>query len=68
MAKEAYLDGKRGLFLWQKRPISMAKEAYFYGKRGLFLWQKRPTGVGVPELALVGQHGHGRLEKIEAQT
>ena len=31
MAKEAYLDGKRGLFLWQKRPISMAKEAYLEG-------------------------------------
>jgi recombinational DNA repair protein RecT len=42
MAKEAYSYGKRGLFIWQKRPVHMAKEAYSYGKRGLFLWQKRP--------------------------
>ena len=42
MAKEAYLYSKRGLFIWQKRPIYMAKEACLYGKRGLFIWQKRP--------------------------
>ena len=35
VAKETYLYGKRGLFLWQKRPIPMAKETYLYGKRGL---------------------------------
>ena len=40
--KEAYLYGKRCLFIWQTRPIYMAKEAYLYGKRGLFIWQKRP--------------------------
>ena len=27
---------KRGLLIWQKRPIYMAKEAYLHGKRGLF--------------------------------
>ena len=32
MAKEAYLYGKRGLFIWQKRPVYMAEEAYSYGK------------------------------------
>ena len=42
VAKEAYLDGyylhgKRGLSIWQKRPIYMAKEAYLYGKRGATL-------------------------------
>jgi len=26
MAKEAYLSVKRGLFIWQMRPIYMAKE------------------------------------------
>ena len=35
MAKEAYSYGKRGLFIWQKRPVHMAKEAYSYGKKGL---------------------------------
>jgi predicted metal-binding protein len=49
MAKEAYSYGKRGLFIWQKRPIHMAKEAYSYGKRGLFIWQKRPTNNGMPQ-------------------
>ena len=33
MAKEAYLYGKRGLFIWQKRPVYMAKEAYLYAFR-----------------------------------
>ena len=28
MAKEAYLYGKRGLFIRQKRPIYTAKDAY----------------------------------------
>jgi len=28
MAKEAYSCGKRGLFMWQKRPIHVAKEPY----------------------------------------
>jgi len=42
MAKEAYSYGKRGLFIWQKRPVHMALEAYSYGKSGLFIWQKRP--------------------------
>jgi|NorSeaMetagenome_1021524.scaffolds.fasta_scaffold150812_1 hypothetical protein len=27
MAEEAYVYGKRGLFVWQKRPMRMAKEA-----------------------------------------
>jgi hypothetical protein len=40
-AKEAYSYGKRGLFIWQKRPIHMAKETYSYGKRDLVLWQMR---------------------------
>ena len=31
-AKETYLQGKRDLFTWQKRPIYMAKETYSYGK------------------------------------
>ena len=26
MAKDAYLSGRRGLFIWQMRPIYMAKE------------------------------------------
>jgi len=43
MAKEANSCGKRGLFMWKKRPIRMAKEAFSYGKRGLFMWQKRPN-------------------------
>jgi hypothetical protein len=33
MAKEAYIYRKRGLHIWQNRPIYMAKEAYTYGKR-----------------------------------
>ena len=28
VSKETYVYGKRGLFIWQKRPIDMAKEAY----------------------------------------
>jgi len=40
MAKEAYVYGKRDLFIWQKRPIHMAKETYSYGKRGLRIWKK----------------------------
>ena len=35
MVKETYLNGKRDLFIWQKRPIHMKKETYLYGKRGL---------------------------------
>ena len=50
MAKEAYLYGKRGLFIWQKRPVYMAKEAYLYGKRGLFTWQNRPIEFSIPEV------------------
>jgi len=53
MARGTYLDGKRDLFRWQKRPIhmvraalssgiDMAKETYLDGKRYLFRWQKRP--------------------------
>jgi hypothetical protein len=45
MAKEAYAYGKRGLFIWQKRPMHTAKEAYSYGKRGLFIRQKRPIKI-----------------------
>ena len=41
-AKETYLCSKRGLFLWQKRPIYVVKETYLCGKRDLFVWQKRP--------------------------
>jgi hypothetical protein len=43
MAKEAYIDCKRGLHRCQKRPTKMAKEAYIDGKRGLHRWQKRPV-------------------------
>ena len=35
--------GKRGLFIWQKRPIYMAKETHLYGKRDPFIWQKRSS-------------------------
>ena len=31
-AKETYLQGKRDLFTWQKRPIYKAKETYLHGK------------------------------------
>jgi len=70
--KESYLYGKRGLFIWQKRPLAvtqhsglrqcqkrpiyMAKEAYFYGKRGLFIWQKRPIYMA-KEAYLYGKRG-----------
>ena len=47
MAKEAYLYGKTGLFVWQNWPICMAKEAYSHGKRGPFAWQKRPICMGM---------------------
>jgi len=47
MAKEAYLDGKRGLFRWQKRPIQMAKEAYLDGKRGLMPLGDLHDGINV---------------------
>ena len=43
MAKETYLNGKRDLLEWQKRPTYMAKETYLNGKRDLLIWQKRPT-------------------------
>ena len=48
MAKETYLYGKRGLFVWQKRPICMAisypdrAQVCLRVKRDLFVWQKRP--------------------------
>ena len=35
MAKEAYVDGKKGLKATAKRPMHTAKEAYSYGERGL---------------------------------
>jgi hypothetical protein len=35
MAKEAYVYGKRGLCIWQKRPMYIAEEAYLCDKRGL---------------------------------
>ena len=53
--------GKRGLLIWQKRPIDMAKETHrntgtravrscslnsmLYGKRDLLIWQKRPIDI-----------------------
>ena len=52
MPKEAYLYGKRGLCVCQKRPTCMAKEAYLYGKRGLFVWQKRPIEIIIPEVCV----------------
>ena len=54
MAKEAYSYDKRGLFIWQKRPITHTKETYRYTgipevcvsvKRDVFTWQKRPILV-----------------------
>jgi len=39
MAKEAYLYGKRGLFVWQTRPICMEKEAYLYGNENECRWR-----------------------------
>ena len=45
MAKEACLYGKRGLVIWQKRPIDMEKDACLYGKRDLLIWQKRPIDM-----------------------
>ena len=53
MTTEAYVYGKRGLFVWQKRPIAISipevcvsvKRGLPYGKRGLFMWQKRPTDI-----------------------
>ena len=45
MAKETYLNGKRDLLEWQKRPTSMAKATYFNGKRDLLQWQKRLTSM-----------------------
>ena len=35
MSKETYLQGKRDLFICQKRPIYKAKETYLQGKRDL---------------------------------
>jgi hypothetical protein len=35
MTNEAYLYGKRGLFIWQMMPLYMANKAYF-------IWQMRP--------------------------
>jgi len=51
MAKETYSYGKRGLFIWQKRPTNTSipevclsvSETWLYGKRDLFMWQKRPV-------------------------
>ena len=42
MEKETYVNGKRDLLIWQKRPMYMAKETYVYGKTDLRIWQKRP--------------------------
>ena len=43
MAKEAYLYGKRGLFVWQKRPIEIIiPEVCVSVKRDLWIGQKRP--------------------------
>ena len=51
MSKEAYVYGKRGLFIWQKRPTNalaylryaqVSKDTY---KRDLLRWQKRPTAL-----------------------
>jgi hypothetical protein len=42
MVKEAYWYGKRGLLLWQKRPIDIYRQDKpIDGKRGL--WQKGPA-------------------------
>jgi predicted metal-binding protein len=42
MAKETYHYGKRGLSLWQKRPMCVYARK---GKRDLSLWPKRPMCV-----------------------
>ena len=63
-ANEAYLGGKRGLFMRQRRPIYAAKEAYLRGKRGLFTRQKRPIDLGLPEFYAV----EGGLECVSKRT
>ena len=47
MAKEAYLYGKRGLFIWQKRPIPISvprpiRVLVMLCRSGEVVWQKRP--------------------------
>ena len=47
MAKEACLFGKRGLFIWQKRPAYMANETCLYDTRDLFEWHNRPNEINM---------------------
>ena len=56
MAKDAYMCAKRGLYMWQKRPIYVAKEAYICVKRGLYVRQKRPIYVA-KEAYICGKRG-----------
>ena len=46
MSKEAYLHGKRGLFIWQKRPIYMEVEALILQDS---LARRSEVGVSVKE-------------------
>jgi len=53
MAKEAYSYGKRGLFIWQKRPIHISiPEVCVSVKRDLFTRQKRPIHISTRETPL----------------
>ena len=47
VSKETYVYGKRGRFIWQKRPMYMAEETYVSGKRDLCIRQKRPIGISI---------------------
>ena len=42
MAKETHVCRKRGLYVWQMRPIYVAKETHICSKRDQHIWQNRP--------------------------